>query len=91
MLEKPTSINYIKLLPYFGGYGGMSFAYIGKEDTLYAYVYPGTYSFEATPAENKTAMEFPFTEEGYEEAIAWVKQQYLDHEENWKQYIRRFV
>ena len=80
MFEKPISINYIKLQPYFGSYNGTSFALMKKEDKLEAYLYPYPFGFDATPDEKKLKGEFEFSDSGYEEAVAWMK----DHMDDFK-------
>ena len=80
MFEKPISINYLKLQPYFGSYNGTSFALIKKEDKLEAYLYPGPFGFDATPDEKKLKQEFEFSDTGYAEAVAWMDEHYKDYE-----------
>ena len=78
MFEKPISINYIKLQPYYGSYNGISFAFIKKDANLEAYLYPAPYCFEATPEEDKLKAEFEFGEEGYTQAVAWMNDHFGD-------------
>ena len=78
MFEKPISINYIKKSPYFGSFEGVSFAFIKKEDILEAYLYPGPFNFEKTPDDKKMKAEFGFSEEGYEQAIAWMNEHFSE-------------
>lgn len=47
-----------------------------KEDQLEVCTYPEPYAFDATPEEEKKYISFGFSEEGYEEAIAWLNQEY---------------
>ena len=80
MFEKPISINYIKKAPYFGSFEGISFAFVKKdEDTLEAYLYQGPYNFDTTPEEKKLKAEFKFSNEGYEQAIAWMNEHFRDY------------
>jgi len=80
VFEKPISINYIKLKPYFGSYNGTSFALIKKEEVLEAYLYPLPFNFESTPDEKKLKAEFEFSEEGYEKAVSWMNEHFGDFE-----------
>ena len=80
MFEKPISINYIKLKPYFGSYNGISFAFIKEEDKLLAYLYPSPFNFDTTPDEKKLKAEFEFGDEGYEEAVSWMNEHFGDFE-----------
>ena len=78
--EKPISINYIKLKPYFGSFNGISFAFKKNEEILEAYLYPAPFSFDNTPDEKKLKSEFEFSEEGYAEAVAWMNDHFSDFE-----------
>ena len=80
MFEKPISINYIKLQPYYGSYNGVSFALIKNEEVLEAYLYPAPYCFDATPDEKKLKAEFEFGDNGYEQAVAWMNEHFGDFE-----------
>ena len=80
MFEKPISINYIKLKPYFGSYNGTSFALIKKDDKLEAYLYPLPFGFEATPDDKKMKAEFEFSDSGYEEAVSWMNEHFSEFE-----------
>ena len=80
MFDKPISINYIKLQPYFGSYNGISFALIKKEEKLEAYLYPGPFGFDATPDEKKQKAEFEFSDSGYDEAVSWMNEHLGDYE-----------
>ena len=80
MFEKPISINYIKLQPYYGSFNGISFALIKKEEKLEAYLYPGPFGFDAVPDEKKLKAEFEFSTEGYDEAVVWMNEHFGDFE-----------
>lgn len=84
--------------PYFGSHHGMRFRLSRdpmedcfltppdkKGDAVFlAMVWPEPYCFEATPDEQKTSKEFPFTTEGKEEMIAWLNEQYESRFEEWE-------
>ena len=78
--EKPISINYIKLQPYFGSFNGISFALIKNEEKLEAYLYPPPFGFDATPEEKKLKSEYEFSDEGYEQAVRWMNEHFGDFE-----------
>ena len=90
--EKPISINFLKMQPYFGSYNGVSFALIKKEikiedkdkeeklTKLEAYLYPLPFGFDATPEERKLKAEFDFSDEGYDQAVAWMNEHFADFE-----------
>lgn len=50
---------------------------------LKATVFPGPYCFDVVPEEEKTAMEFPFSEEGIADACRWLNKQYEAAPEKW--------
>jgi len=80
MFKKPISINYIKKAPYFGSFEGVSFALIKNDDKIEAYLYQAPFSFENTPDDMKEKSEFEFSEEGYEQAVAWMNDRFKDYE-----------
>jgi len=80
MFEKPISINYIKLKPYFGSVDGISFAFIKNEEKLEAYLYPGPFCFDKTPDEQKLKAEFEFSDDGYAASIDWINEHLKDFE-----------
>ena len=56
----------------------------GEEDQLLAWVWQEPFAFDATPDEEKTMKAFPFTEEGREAAIEWIRTQYEERKEKWE-------
>lgn len=55
-----------------------------EEKVLSAVVWPEPLCFEKTPEEKKEGKSFPFTEEGLDEAYAWVCEQYESRREEWE-------
>lgn len=53
-------------------------------DVLEVVCWKEPYSFECTPEEEKTVMHFPFTEEGREEGIVWLEEEYEARKEEWR-------
>ena len=53
-------------------------------------IYPEPYCFEKTPEEEKQAKEFPFTNEGFDEAVAWMNQEYEEQKERWEKAAKGF-
>ena len=49
-----------------------------KGEELEACAFPGPYNFATTPEEQKEYRKFAFTEEGYDEAIAWLNEKYTE-------------
>ncbi len=46
---------------------------------MVAIAWPEPYCITATPEEQKVRQTFPFTEAGYDEAIAWLNSQYENY------------
>jgi hypothetical protein len=55
------------------------------EATLDATVWPEPYSYGMTADEKKTTRQFPFTEEGFAEAVQWFNDQYESRKDEWSQ------
>jgi len=45
-----------------------------EKDVLVAYIWPEPFCFEATSEELKQSQDFPFSEEGLCQAIAWINE-----------------
>lgn len=86
MIEKPIIFNYYNYkTPYLGSYHGMRY-YLSREGEkpdfhMVAITWPEPFCIEVTPDEKKERKEFPFTEEGYEEAIMWLNEQHRKYME----------
>lgn len=76
MIEKMLPFQFIKKSPFYGSYQGMNYRILGKGGELEACAFPGPYNFAHTPEEQKEYRMFAFSEEGYEEAIAWLNEKY---------------
>lgn len=87
--EEFVPVDYFKKEAYTGSLKGMRYHVIKKEDSLSATVWPEPYSFEATPDTQKTTADFPFSQEGIEEVVAWLNQQYESHNSIWNSAISR--
>ncbi|WP_034443328.1 hypothetical protein [Butyrivibrio sp. AE2032] len=51
--------------------------------TLMATVWPEPYSYGVTDKSLMTSEHFEVSEEGFEAAVAWINQQYLDRIDEW--------
>ena len=88
-LHGQAGLPYINRGTYTGSYKGMRYRLCKKETEekgkyLETIIYPEPYGFEATPEEEKKTGEFPFTNEGFDEAIAWLNQEYEAQRERWE-------
>lgn len=81
MIEKPITFNYYNYkTPYYGSYHGMRF-YLAREGEkpdfkMAAITWPEPFCIDVTPDDQKIKKEFAFTEEGYEDALKWLNEQY---------------
>ena len=86
-LHGQAGLPYINRGVYTGSYEGMRYRLRMKEEedkkTLEAVIYPEPYCFEKTAEDKKEAREFPFTDEGFQQAIAWLNEQYEAQQERW--------
>ena len=88
-LHGQAGLPYVNRSVYTGSYRGMRYRLRKKETEekevfLEAVVYPEPYSFEVTKEEEKTFREFVFTPEGFEEAAAWLNEEYVRQRQRWE-------
>lgn len=83
------SLKALKKEPFSGSHCGMRYYLTLSDDRLAVYLYPEPWCFEATPEEKKEKKEFPFTQEGLEEAIAWINESFETDRERWEQIMQR--
>lgn len=86
MLKKETfvPIQFFKKEAYTGSMNGMRYRVNKIEEGLEAVVYPEPYCYEATPDEQKTKTVFDFSDEGLEQIVNWINQQYEEKLDLWK-------
>ena len=56
----------------------------GEEKLLEVVIYPEPFCFEKTAEEEKQFRDFLFTEEGFDQAVAWLNEQYEAQQERWE-------
>ena len=73
-------VNYIKKEAQTGSYCGMRYRLskgkIEEGDCMDVTIWPEPFCFVKTPAEQKTTKQFPLTQEGCLEAVAWLYEQH---------------
>ena len=80
------NMNFYKKEKFTGSYKGMRYL-VKKEkddaenDIFRATVWPGPYNFAATPDDQKISATFPFTEEGKQQAVDWMNEQWRSRSE----------
>ena len=78
------SLNYIKKERFTGSDTGMRFLLEKKKyeedgrEAIVACVWPEPYAFDHTEEEKKEYQEFPLTQEGLQEAVAWIESRRMD-------------
>ena len=87
-------LQYFKKQKWSGSYQGMRFMFQKKsvvkddpetkEDVLEVVCWKEPFSYECTPEDEKTFRQFPLSEEGREQGIAWLEQEYENRMEEWK-------
>lgn len=88
-LHGQAGLPYVNRGVYTGSYKGMRFRMCKKETEekgkyLETVIYPEPFSFDATSEEEKQTNEFPFTGEGFDEAVAWMNEEYEAQKERWE-------
>jgi len=77
---------FYKKEKFTGSYKGMRYL-VKKEkddaenDIFRATVWPGPYNFSTTPDDQKISATFPFTEEGRQQAVDWMNEQWRSRSE----------
>ena len=77
----------LKKEPFSGSHNGMRYMMRsdnGRDSTTFTvFVYPEPWCFEQTPDEEKTSASFPISEEGMDDAISWLFEQYESNKTKW--------
>lgn len=79
-------VGGLKKEPFSGSHNGMRYFFRSDEskETFSVFIYPEPWSFESTPEEDKQSASFPMTDEGMDEAIAWLFEMYESQKEKWR-------
>ena len=68
------SIKALKKEPFSGSHCGMRYYLTLTDERLTVYLYPEPWCFEATPEDQEERNDFPFTQEGLDEAVVWMNE-----------------
>ena len=79
------NIKVLKKEPFSGSHQGMRFFMRAEDDTLHVWVYPEPWCFEKTSDDMKTAKDFPFTQEGLDDSMEWISQEFENRKDYWMQ------
>lgn len=87
--EVLAPLEYIKKSELTGGFEGMRFKLYKKavEDgtRLGCAIWPEPFNFLKTPDEEKKFEEFEFSEDGIDDAIRWMNQEWIDGRERFEE------
>ena len=84
--EEILNMNFYKKEKFTGSYKGMRYLVKkdkddAENDIFRATVWPGPYNFATTPDDQKISATFPFTEEGKQQAVDWMNEQWCSRSE----------
>ncbi len=79
----------LKKEPFSGSHQGMRYYLAGDDGknitTFTAYVYPEPWCFEDTPDDQKESASFPLSDEGMDQAMAWLNERFEAEKKRWIQ------
>ena len=82
----------LKKEPFSGSHHGMRYLMNGDDGknstTFTVWVYPEPWCFEQTPDEKKESAVFPLSEEGMDQAVAWLNERYEAEKERWNRSLQ---
>ncbi len=81
MIERLLPLQFLRKSPFHGSFHNMRYLLDKRGDDLLVCIYPGPYGYTATPEEKKQYFTFAFSENGYDEAIAFLNQKF--NETDW--------
>ena len=77
----------LKKEPFSGSHNGMRYFFRGDDGknstTFTVYIYPAPWCFEQTPEEERESASFPLSDEGMDQAIAWLFERYDAEKDRW--------
>ena len=81
------SVKYLKKQPYSGSHQGMRFRLHAPKDsdTVSVWIYPEPWCFEETSDDQKESASFPLSEEGMDQAMAWLHERFETEKKRWTQ------
>ena len=85
------NIKVLKKEPFSGSHQGMRFFMRAEDDTLHVWVYPEPWCFEKTSDDMKTAKDFPFTQEGLDDSLEWISQEFENRKDYWMREISFYI
>lgn len=81
--RKKYQLNYIEKETQSGSFQGMRFSFFKTEEGLAVTAYPEPFCLAVTADEKKITRSFAFSNEGLDEAVAWLNDLYEQKREYW--------
>lgn len=85
--KKLIPVAGLKKEPFSGSHSGMRYFFRGDDGknstTFSVFIYPEPWCFEQTPEENRETASFPLSEDGMDQAIAWLFERFNAEKEKW--------
>lgn len=85
--KKLIPVGGLKKEPFSGSHHGMRYFFRGDDGknstTFTVFIYPEPWCFEQTPEEEKEQASFPLSDEGMEQAVAWLWERFETEKERW--------
>ena len=85
--KKLIPYSGLKKEPFSGSHHGMRYFFQGDDGksstTFTVYIYPEPWCFEETPEEEKEKKSFPLSDEGMDDAIAWLWDRFETEKSKW--------
>ncbi len=85
--KKLIPFGGLKKEPFSGSHYGMRYFFRGDDGknstTFTVYIYPEPWCFDDTPDEEKESAVFPLSDEGMDQAIAWLLEKFDAEKERW--------
>ena len=90
--KKLIPVGGLKKEPFSGSHHGMRYFFRGddgKSSTIFTvFIYPEPWCFEQTPEEEKEQASFPLSDEGMDQAMAWLSAKYEAKKERWSKALQ---
>lgn len=77
-------LNYVKKEEYTGSMDGMRYMLKKTDDELEVIIWPEPYNYAKTPETSKIRRNFTFSEEGLQEAVAYLNEQWTLQRPLWE-------
>ena len=78
----------LKKEPFSGSHNGMRYLFRGDDGknstTFTVFIYPEPWCFEDTPEDEKESRSFPLSEEGMDQAAAWLFERFESEKDRWQ-------